>query len=83
MEGNRSKGKNTNKWRNKNEMEIGGRRKCWEKTEREKEKKEHDPRFSRRQGINQRWRENIAPLGSLFCFPTEEPNCSLAERGRF
>lgn len=38
MEGNRSKGKNTNKWRNKNEMEIGGRRKrLGENRERERE----------------------------------------------
>lgn len=29
-----------------------------------KEKKE--PRFRRRRGINQRWRENTSPLGPLF-----------------
>lgn len=65
-----------------NEMEVEGRREVWEERGK-KEKKEREPRFRRRQGINQRWRENMPPLGSLFCSPGEGPNCPLAEHNPF
>lgn len=48
-----------------NKIEIGGRRMA-ERKEGKRVKKEHDPKFSLRQGINQRWCENTTPLGSLF-----------------
>lgn len=37
MEGNRSKGKNTKKWANRNDMEIGRRRESWKRRGRERE----------------------------------------------
>ena len=72
--GERRKGKNTNKWGNSGDREF---REWGEKRRQKGTWPEVQP--SSRHKSKMAWKHGTFGL-SLFCFPTEGPNCSLAER---